>query len=73
MACFDAWDIGACGCSSGAPPCVTCGSANMPLTFTVTDIHGTYTATWNGSTGWVTPTISSNYYYLILCNWRSIS
>ncbi len=64
MACFDVWDIGACGCGTGpCPPCVTCGSSNMPCTFFVHDINSTsgggpYSAVWNSGLGlWITANI----------------
>jgi hypothetical protein len=54
MACFDAWDIGACGCSGGGG-CVTC-SGSMPTSLYITDALGTYTATWNSTLSlWITP------------------
>ena len=50
---------GNCNCGSGVV-CATCSPASIPNTLTVTDSLGTYTATWNGSTYWVTPILCSN-------------
>jgi hypothetical protein len=49
---------GSCNCASGVT-CVTCSPAAIPHTLSVTDALGTYTATWNGSTYWVTPALQT--------------
>lgn len=57
MACFDAWDIGGCGCGYGCAACVTCGvGVNMPCTFYVTDANGTWALPYDATNGWWAPT-----------------
>jgi hypothetical protein len=55
---------GCCGCNEGPPPgvnCVTCRGSGytIPDQLTVTDALGSYTATWNGASYWVTPALCS--------------
>lgn len=50
---------GGCNCASGVT-CVTCSPATIPHTLGVTDALGTYTATWNGSSYWITPALCSH-------------
>lgn len=60
MACFNAWDIGACGCAPSGVICSTCTPAGIPTTLSVTDSAGTYTATWNSGTArWTTSQLCS--------------
>lgn len=62
MACFDVWDIGACGCIPPGVTCVTCSGipTTIPNTLSITDALGTYTATWDsGLSLWVTPGLCS--------------
>ncbi len=49
---------GGCNCASGVI-CVACSPTTIPHTLSVTDALGTYTATWNGSSYWVTPALCS--------------
>ena len=57
MACFDKWDIGACGCAAPGVTCVTC-TGTIPTTLYVTDVNSggvPYTLTWNsGLNQWIT-------------------
>jgi hypothetical protein len=73
MACFDAWDIGGCGCSTPTGViCVTC-TYGIPETLSITDDLGSYTATWNSTLSlWITPALcspsaSALYSYSIGC------
>jgi len=51
---FDVGNSTPCTCGGGgtAPPCVTCGSSGMPGQFSVTDINGTFVATYNSTYHW---------------------
>ena len=46
MACFNTWDIGACGCTPVGDDLFDCTPAGIPFTLSITDSLGTYTATW---------------------------
>lgn len=52
------------GCEAPGPPpvtCITCAGSGhtIPRELTVTDALGSYTATWNGTSYWVTPPLCS--------------
>jgi hypothetical protein len=51
---------GGCNCGGGGVVCLTCAPHAIPTTLTVTDALGSYTATWNGSTYWLTPQLCSD-------------
>ena len=47
MGCLTKQDVGGCGCGGAPPqpPCITCGSNDMPGEFYITDSFGSFTAT----------------------------
>jgi hypothetical protein len=71
MACFTVWDIGACGCASCPAVCIACPNG-LPATVTITDVNGSWMATWSATYGyWATSMITgfgTSYYYEVGCH-----